>query len=164
MSHKRQPDAQLSDDVLRQYVREGFDQPTIASLCGLSQQAISYRIKKLQEKDAAFGQVAVNRSMVDMFSTVEAARESYNRTLALYEESSENPNASFSDKVRVNEQLLKHVAFAAGVLEKMYGIQRQKEFQDAVVAEMEHLAPGIKAKIARRIDALRSLRSATQPV
>lgn len=156
--------SKLSDETIRQYLDKQFTQQEIANLCGVSQQAVNKRVKALEHRSQALKPAYINAAVISMWDTRRAAEENYKRSLALYDEALSDPDCSIGEKARVLGEIRGHIDFGLKALQLLYEVNEMKAFQDEVTAVLEEFAPGVRAKIIKRLSEKRSIRAAVQPV
>ena len=149
----------FSNDQLREAMAEGLDHRAIAARFGVRHQSVSERITKLEGHTAVLLPRVVIEAQQSVFDTRSALEANYKRCLQLLDSIEGNP-LSRSDPLRVIEVILKHIRAGLDVLQTLYAVNEQAAFQDEVMAILDECEPGSRAKILKRLQQRRSLRSA----
>jgi predicted transcriptional regulator len=155
--------SKLSDDVLRDYVTNGFTQKQIAALCGVTEAAISKRVKILDKRAAAKTPARVLEAHASLWNVREATEENYQRCLALLAAMETDEEAKPGDKVRALGEVRQHLQFAMSVLETLYAVTETQAFMEEVLNVLGECDPVARQKVLSRLAEKRALRAAFLP-
>ena len=150
----------LTDADLRDYLSKGIPQKQIASLCRVSESAISQRVKTLDRK-ATQSSVAISvarTTVSSMWDTRTAAEENYQRCLALL-----NDCENASERTRALAEIRQHLQFGMQVIETLYTVQETKDFMTEVLEVIGQIDPDARDTILRKLSEKRALRAAFLP-
>ena len=150
----------LTDADLRDYLSKGIPQKQIASLCRVTESAISQRVKTLERK-ATQSSLAISvaqTTVSSMWDTRTAADENYQRCLLLLDECE---NAG--ERVRALAEIRQHLQFGMQVIETLYTVQEIKDFMAEVLDVIGQIDKNARDTILRKLTEKRALRAAFLP-
>jgi DNA-binding Lrp family transcriptional regulator len=149
------PRTKLTEDLLKQYLGLGMAQKEIARLFGVSEAAVSQRVKRLEKRVAPKCLPVVQAAESSVWDMKAATEANYRRALALLDELAEP-----GDKIRCIGEIRQHLTHAMNVLQAMYSVQEAKEFQEEVLQVLDECEPGLRDKILTRLRERRTIRAA----
>jgi hypothetical protein len=145
----------IDDETLRDYVRLGFDQKYIAKACGVNESTINRRIKKLEKPAASRLPDTVRKLDTSLWDIKGSLELVHTRLLEELDKGEAN--------LPVLAELRRTVETAHKILESLYTIKAQKEFEDAVLGVLNEYDPVIREKVLNRLRDAREVRAAFIP-
>lgn len=129
----------------------------IARLLGVSKQAVSKRLDKLQQSQKKFHpDVLTEGAMPDVFDIRRVLSQSYKRLV----EHLDSGGLDGDSKTRAIAEARKFADSALKCLEALYRVEEVRAFQEDVLTVLAEVDPALRQKVFEKIADRRSLRGA----
>lgn len=153
----------LSDDDLKTALSEGLSVQAMAAKFNMARSSIQWRVQRLRDgavvpAGGAPPEVAAG-DQAPTINTMAAQLLEINRwAVRLLREALKGDKPNTSEAIRLMQEVRQQLQFQTQFLRDLYDIQRQAEFQAAILGEIEAEAPEVQARIIARLKEWRALR------
>jgi sugar-specific transcriptional regulator TrmB len=155
-----------TDDIIRQYLAQGWTHAEIAASCGVSQPRITKIIQQIQRQDAVANAAkqpieieAAKRSVWLTHDEYQRQYERLERQIKLAEENGE----SLGSLVNAINSARGYLDSARDTMAKLYEIQQIQQWQKTVLDTIGQCAPAVRDEIMLRLKQQRQVSAAFLP-
>jgi transposase len=144
----------FTDKQLTALVGQGLNSKQIAERLGVSQPAVSRRMKNLDIYKVPWRKSGLPPVVMSIADTRAAAQENYQRVAGLLE----NENLTTLDAIRVAREMRQQLEFGIRVGAVLWASEETKAFVDEVTQILETEEPAVRDRIMARLGRLRTER------
>lgn len=145
----------ITDEALKTYLEAGFTPEYIGKATGLSKRQVYRRMNAMERPAASRQAQVVEQVRAPLWDIKHALEDVHTR---LYAELDNSDNA-----LPVLAEIRRTIETAHKVLESLYTIQAQTEFEDAVLGVLNECEPTLRNEVLRRVREARTIRTAFVP-
>jgi transposase len=142
----------FTDKQLTALVGQGLNSTQIAERLGVSQSAVSRRMKDLDIYKVPWRKSGLPPVVMSIADTRAAAQENYQRVAGLLD----NENLTTLDSIRVAREMRQQLEFGIRVGAILWASQETKAFVDEVTQILETEEPAVRDRIMARLAAMRA--------